>query len=180
MSPAQDARSGRPDAPTLRSVMSTFATGVAVVSTRSDERDYAVTMNSLTSVSLDPPLVLISVGNRSRFMTPLRAAGVWGVSILPVSGAAVAAALAVRGGAGPDLLDNIPHRVGDTGVALLTDALATLECRTRAIHPAGDHDLVIGDVVATSAPLTTSVTALAGRDEVDPLLFYRGSYGSFR
>lgn len=162
----------------LRAVMTEFATGVAVVTTHHDGVDHAVTINSLTSVSLDPPLVLICVGTGSRFAVPLRASGIWGISILAAGATDVAWHLARRGPRSAPPLEGIAHHTGTTGTALLDQALSWLECRTHEIHEAGDHLIVVGEVVSTSTGRASresdegSVIIEGG----EPLVHWRGEF----
>ncbi len=151
----------------FRLAMGRFATGVTVVTTLAGSHDHAMTANSVTSVSLDPLLVLVCVENESRFFDAVRTAGVWGVSVLPYRARPTAAWLATSGRPLHGQLDRIAHRRGAaTGVALLEDSLATLECRTRQVVPAGDHHVLIADVVAVDLA-----------EHADPaLLFFRGRY----
>ena len=151
----------------FRQAMGRFATGVTVVTTRAGEHDHAMTANSLTSVSLDPLLVLVCVENDSRFLEAVLDTGAWGVSVLPQRARPAAAWLATSGRPLHGQLDRIPHRRGAVvDVALLDDAIATLECRTRQVVPAGDHHVLIADVVAVDLS-----------EHADPaLLFFRGRY----
>ncbi|GAB48376.1 flavin reductase family protein [Mobilicoccus pelagius] len=166
----------------LRAVMRNWAAGVAIATTFHDGRDHAVTVNSFTSVSLDPPLVLVCIGRVSRFGAPVRGSGTWAVSLLPADAADLALRLAKPGGPEGPVLAGIPHRAGVTGAALLDDALATLECRTVAIHPGGDHDIVVGEVLSTSVgPVEDrDVPAAAGPagddDPRGPLVSFRGGF----
>ena len=144
-----------------------FATGICVITTRAGENDHAMTVNTFTSVSLEPLLVLVSVEVEARFHDAVLAAGFWGVSVLDGSARPVATWLATRGRPLHGQLDRVPHSRGAvTGVALLEQSSATLECRTWAVHPAGDHTLLVGEVV--------------GVTEHDPakgaLLYHRGAY----
>ncbi len=166
-------RSGAPgprvDEHEFRQAFGRFATGVSVLTTRWQDLDYAMTANSLTSVSLDPPLMLFCVHDDSRFGEAVRASGVWALSILPATARATASWLATPARPVRGQLDQVPHgrgRVHD--VPLLEGALATMECTTVAVHPGGDHAIVLGEVVDLQLP------AVAG----DALVFYRGQYGS--
>ena len=176
-----------PSGDDLRAVMADFATGVVVATTwapgASDGSadggvgggegvDHATTLNSLTSVSLDPPLVLISLGIDSRFAAQVRRTGVWGVSILPEDHVATAMRFAARD-RGVPLFGDLGFHRGVTGVALLDDALGRLECRTEAIHRAGDHDIVVGRVAATE-PHHREARPGAG-----PLVSFRRAFGGF-
>lgn len=160
----------RPDTQAFRRVAGRFATGVTVVTTVLDGRHLAMTANSFVSVSLDPLLVLVSVRRDARFHDPVLAAGVWGVSVLAADMSQASRDFARSGGpsrsAGGELA-GWPHSLGPhTGVALLDGALAVLECATAAVHPAGDHSLVIGEVLGLREQ----------RLDAAPLVFYQGSY----
>ena len=154
----------------LRHAMAHFATGVTVVTTLEDGHDHAMTANSVTSVSLDPPLVLVCVRQDTGWPEAVTTAGIWGVSIMPRAGRPAATWLSTGGRPLQGQLSQVPHHRGELGVALIDDALATLECRTTALHDAGDHTIVVGEVVASRAD--------ARRD--DPLIYYRSRYTSTR
>ncbi|HVE99293.1 MAG TPA: flavin reductase family protein [Mycobacteriales bacterium] len=170
-------RPGRDEAPApgidpvaFRGVAGRFATGVTVVTSGVDGDHHAMTANSFTSVSLDPVLALVSVDRAARFHDVVLRGGVFGVSVLAEDQQEAAQWFAVRGRA-HDLSQfaEHPHRFGDrTGVVLLERALATIECTTYAVHEAGDHTLVIGEVVAMALP----------RPEDRPLVFFAGAYRS--
>jgi len=156
-----------PDIDVFRRAMSRFATGVTVLTTRTRDIDHAMTANALTSVSLEPLLLLVCVEREARFYDAVVDAGVWGISVLTGRDRPGADWLATRGRPLHGQLDRIPHHRGpQTGVALLDGALSTIECRTVAVHPAGDHSIVVGEVV--------SVTTAAHPGEA--LLYYRGRY----
>lgn len=131
----------------LRSLMRFFPSGVCVVTADADGDRIGVTIGSLVSLSLDPPLVGIAVGKSNALHEVLRAAGAFGVSLLRGDQAGVAARFAL--GMPPRLLwDGVDVRVGSTGAPLLEDALGWLECRVHAEHEVGDHTLFVGEVVA--------------------------------
>ena len=164
MSEATDLGPGR-----LRQVMGRFATGVSVVTTLTGGHDHAMTADTLTSVSLDPLLVLICVQRESRFHDAVVQAGVFGASILGAEQRATADWLATPGRPLHGQLDRFPHERGTvTGVALVAGSLGTLECKVTDVHVAGDHSIVVGEVVALTLP-----------DEAgSALVHYRGGYGS--
>lgn len=170
----------------LRAVMRNWAAGVAVATTYAGERDHAVTVNSFTSVSLDPPLALVCIGRTSRFAAPVRESGTWAINVLPAEAEDLATGLARRGGPPGPVFEGVAHHRGVTGAALLDDALATLECRTVAIHPGGDHDIVVGAVLSTSVGpyADRDVPAAAGAagddDERAPLVSFRGGFRTCR
>ena len=155
------------DVALFRRAVGRFATGVCVVSTVSGRRDHAMTANAFTSVSLDPLLVLICVDEDARFHDAVVDAGTWGVSILDDRARGVAEWLATPGRPLVGQLDPVPHHRGRvTGVALVDASLATLECRTTDVHPAGDHVIVVGQVVGVDL-------ASGGHG---PLVYHRSSY----
>jgi len=131
----------------LRKLMRLFASGVCVVSVKVDGERAASTIGSLVSLSLDPPLVGISVGRELALHELLRTAGAFGVSILRGDQADVAAHFA-RGVPPLVLWDSVPSRAGETGAPLLAEALAWIECRLWARYDAGDHSIFVGEVVA--------------------------------
>jgi flavin reductase (DIM6/NTAB) family NADH-FMN oxidoreductase RutF len=131
----------------LRKLMRLFPSGVCVVSANVDGQRVATTIGSLVSLSLEPPLVGISVGREVSLHELLRTAGGFGVSILRGDQADVAAHFA-RSVPPLVLWDSVPSREGETGAPLLTEALAWIECRLWARYDAGDHSIFVGEVVA--------------------------------
>ncbi|CAN5471817.1 flavin reductase family protein [soil metagenome] len=151
-----------------RRAIGRLASGVVVATTFAGQHDHAMTATAVTSVSLDPVLVLISVDNEARWHDAVMAAQVWGLSILPDAARASAQWLSTPGRPLHNQLDRIAHHRGMLGVALLDGALATLECRTFATYPAGDHTLVVGEVVGVVTP----------PDAGAALVHFRGTFGS--
>jgi flavin reductase (DIM6/NTAB) family NADH-FMN oxidoreductase RutF len=131
----------------LRSLMRLFPSGVCVVGADAHGDRIAVTIGSLVSLSLEPPLIGISVGRDLALHEMLRSAGAFGVSILRGDQAGLAAHFA-RGTPPIVLWDGVAVRDGVTGAPLLADALAWIECRVWAEYDAGDHTFVVGEVVA--------------------------------
>jgi len=131
----------------LRKLMRLFPSGVCVVSANVDGQRVATTIGSLVSLSLEPPLVGISVGRELALHELLRTAGAFGVSILRGDQADVAAHFA-RGVPPLVLWDSVSSRAGETGAPLLAEALAWIECRLWARYDAGDHSIFVGEVAA--------------------------------
>jgi flavin reductase len=157
----------RPDEATFRRVVGRFATGVCVLTAVDSGLDHAMTANAFTSVSLDPMLVLACVEVDARFHDAVRSAGEWAVSILDETARAVSDWLATRGRPLTGQFDRVPfHRGPITGAALIDRALGWLEVRTAAVYPAGDHSLVLGEVVGLEV----------GPGDAEPLLWYRSAY----
>jgi 3-hydroxy-9,10-secoandrosta-1,3,5(10)-triene-9,17-dione monooxygenase reductase component len=164
------------DEQTLRSIMRRFASGVAVVTTLDGDRPWGTTVNSFTSISLRPPLVLVAFDHRRRIVTALRGTGRYVVNVLGENDRALSDCFA--GGppasdqAGPgspadrSRLCGAEWHPGIAGLPILDAAIATLECSIVEVHPAGDHDLYLGLVEA----------AAASNGEPLPLLYYMGRY----
>lgn len=162
-----------PDVAAFRAAVGRFATGVTVLTSVVDGTHHAMTANAFTSVSLDPLLVLFCVDQEARFRDAVLAAGTWGVSILDSSARGAAQWLATQGRPLVGQLDPVPFRPGPvTGAPLLLAALATLECRTRDVHQGGDHDIVVGEVLAVD------LQPAGYGPESTPLLWFRGRYHS--
>jgi flavin reductase (DIM6/NTAB) family NADH-FMN oxidoreductase RutF len=155
------------DTAAFRQVMGRYATGVTVVSCVQDGFDHAMTANSFTSVSLDPPLVLVCVENDSRFHEAITSVDRWAVSVLTEGQRGRARWFATRGRPLVGQFDATPTRRSPlSGALLLDDALATMECRTVAVHPAGDHDIVVGEVLALDL----------ARPDAEPLLYFASEF----
>ncbi|MDO5699404.1 MAG: flavin reductase family protein [Dermatophilus congolensis] len=150
----------------FRQAMSRFATGVTVLTTHDGRLDHAMTANSITSVSLEPPLVLACIHNESRFLEAVREAKVWAVHVLASTQRPAADWLAVHGRPAHGQLDRVPHRRSESGVALLEEASATLECSTWQEYPGGDHAILVGRVETVHLPERVG----------EALLYYRGAY----
>ena len=152
----------------FRDAMGLFPTGVTVLTTRAaDGGDHAITANSVTSVSLDPLLLLVCVEHASRLHQAVLESGLWAVSVLGLDGEPVSRRLARRGHDTEGALAGVPHSRGpETGALVLDTALSTFECRTVAAHPGGDHTVLIGSVLRVETP----------RPAAAPLAFHRGRY----
>ncbi|MCI4345089.1 MAG: flavin reductase family protein [Thermoplasmata archaeon] len=148
----------------FRQAIARWATGVAIVTTREGDADFGLTVNSLTSIALEPPLLLVSLSTVADTTAVLARVGAFGVSLLAPEQRAVSERFARATPPGPKFEGLAVHR-GLTGAALLDGALATFECRVEAVHAHSDHRLFVGRVVV----------AHLGRDAA-PLLFYRSRY----
>jgi flavin reductase (DIM6/NTAB) family NADH-FMN oxidoreductase RutF len=132
--------------------------------------DSGMTATAFMSVSLDPPLVMVSLRNSSRMDDLLDDQPLWAVSVLSESQSHIAGRFAMKGRLSDRLLfQDIPYVRGEhTGAPLVGGALATLECRTENTVVAGDHTLVIGRVLSAALPSA----------EGGPLMYFRGRYRS--
>jgi indole-3-acetate monooxygenase len=135
----------------LRDAMRNFATGVCIASTYRDgpggRAHDAITINSLTSVSLDPPLVSMSLRNGSSFLADLLSSKVWSVSILDSSADDVARVFSRDRATRRALIDTLAVSVGDRTGTLIVDSPSSMECRLCQFIEAGDHTVVIGEAV---------------------------------
>ena len=153
-----------PDELHFRNVMAHFATGVTVVTSRGpDGRPCGITANSVASVSLAPPLVLVCVDRRAASHACIVEGGAFAVSILGRRHEGLARRFSMQDRSAR--FEELDCDVETTGSLVLKDALAWLDCRVQDVHRAGDHSIVVGEVVACDA-----------RDG-DPLVFFLGEYG---
>ena len=152
------------DARRHRDVLGRFATGVTVVTADDDGEPVGLTCQSFSSVSLEPPLVLFCVSSSSSTWPRIRRSGHFCVNVLAADQQPLARAMAVRG---PHKFSAVDWHPGVTGSPVVAGVLAHVECRIEAVHPAGDHDVVIGRVLDLGVGSPTTP---------DPLLFHRGSY----
>src|SRR4051794_10535028 len=132
----------------LRRACGQFATGVTVVTVRDGDGFRGMTANSFTSVSLDPPLVLVSVDRRNRTHELLSLGEPFAVNVLSQEQQRWSDRFAGRHGDVQHQFEDIPHTVSETGVPILAESPASFSCRVVAIHEAGDHSLFIGQVEA--------------------------------
>jgi flavin reductase (DIM6/NTAB) family NADH-FMN oxidoreductase RutF len=157
------------DVSAFRKAMGSFPTGVTVVTVASDDGNmHGMTVNSFASVSLDPMLVLVCLDETSRGVGLIERAGAFVVNVLSAGQQDVSRWFANRHRpAGPAMFDGVPFEPGATGCPVLVDATASFDCRLRQLHRAGDHLIVLGEVVA-----------LVHRPQLEPLIFHAGTYKS--
>ncbi len=130
----------------FKGLMARVASGVVVVTARVGDEDHAMTANSFTSVSLDPQLVLFCVQRDSRFHDAIQAADGWVINLLSAEQAPAARWFAERGRPLAGQMELVEYSRSDDGIAVLTGSIGHLGCTTEAIHPAGDHSIVVGKV----------------------------------
>jgi len=136
----------------FRRVCGRFTTGIAIAATSDRGVDYAMTVSAFTSVSLDPLLVLVCVEKITRFHEAVLASGAWTISVLPEDAEPVSRWFAEKGRPTKGQFADYAHHTGAaTGMPVLDIATAVIECRTRAVHDGGDHDIVVGEVVGVWA-----------------------------
>jgi flavin reductase (DIM6/NTAB) family NADH-FMN oxidoreductase RutF len=150
----------------FRGALGTFPTGVAIISAITDDGTrLGLTVNSFNSVSLKPPLVLFSVARRASSFAQWQTVERYAVNILGEDQSALSNRFA---GSNTDRWDGVTTLTGETGVPILPNVLAALECVAHARYDGGDHEIFVGRVVAISRrePLNPH-----------PLVFFRGRYG---
>ncbi len=155
----------RVDAATFRTALARFASGVTVLTVRDQTGvDHGMTVSAFSSLSLDPPLVLACVDRTATVLPHVRAAEVFGVSILAADQEALSARFAEQ-----DVVrfDGVPLTHAGEGPALLDGAAAHLVCRRVAEHPGGDHVIIVGEVLSARA------------FDAPPLVYALRRYGAF-
>ncbi len=151
------------DSRDFRRALGSFATGITVVTTGSPAVGMiGITANSFNSVSLDPPLVLFSLDRRAYSLPAFHGAGQFAINVLSDEQRYLSRIFAT-----PmiDKWDNVHYELWDTGCPIISDALASFECKTQHIYDGGDHLIFVGRVCKMR-------TATDGA----PLLYFRGAY----
>lgn len=157
-------RSGS-DSRTFRDALGCFATGVTVVTSNTDDgTPIGLTANSFTSVSLDPPLLLVCIANSAGSAEILRKQKQFAVNVLQIGQQPTSNRFA---GKGEDRFAETDWQPGENGAPVIDGSLASFECKQSAVHEGGDHFILVGEV--------TKATFDARRD---PLLYFGGKYRS--
>ena len=155
------------DARALREAMGLFPTGVTVVTTGHGERTEGMTANAVISVSLDPPLFLVSVHKDARLNHRIKEEGYYAVSFLAADQEGLSRLFASpERSSGLPAVNSLGGGYGQTGAPLAAGALAAVECELETVYPGGDHALFLGRVVAVHK----------GDPRKGPLVFHEGSY----
>jgi len=153
---------GSPDPKLLRAALSQFVTGVTIIATKeNDGTPRGFTANSFTSVSLDPPLVLVCLARSAASCDVFRAAGHFSVNVLSEEQKGISGLFASQRS---DKFDIAPWHSGNTGTPVIDDALAWFECAHHQLVDAGDHVILIGRVTDF------------GQGRGRPLGYFRGAY----
>lgn len=149
----------------FRSIIGHFATGVTVITTAARDRLQGMTANAVTSLSLDPVMVLVCVDKATHTHGILEESGVFAVNILGEHQEDVSRLFAKRAEPEIGTLRGQQYELGETGAPLLADCLAFLECRVKDVLVGGDHSIFLGEVVNERIV-----------NDVPPLVFFRGKY----
>lgn len=147
----------------LRDAMGMFATGVTVVTSLGQNGEpVGLTANSFTSVSLDPPLLLVCPARSASTTAALELCEHFAINVLRADQEDISTLFATKG---TDRFSQIAFDTCENGVPILHDALANFECRTHGVHDGGDHLILIGEI--TRARFT---------QDHEPLIYYKGDY----
>jgi flavin reductase len=148
-----------------RRIMGHFATGITIVTTKIEQELHGMTANAVTSLSLDPSLVLVAVDLKAGMHESLRQSEGFALNILSQAQESLSNRFATRG---PKDFSDIPCMDSATGSPVFTEALAWVDCRMSEILSGGDHDIFIGEIIAGDA------------NDGEPLLYFGGKYRSLR
>jgi len=155
-------RSGH-DPRTLRDALGCFATGVTVVTcVAADGRPAGLTVNSFTSVSLDPPLLLVCLHRMAASSAALVEASHFAINVLHTGQQPASMRFSARD---EDRFGTTPWSRGEAGAPILAESMGVFECERYAVHDGGDHHILVGQVMKASFDAS-----------LDPLLFFRGRY----
>lgn len=154
------------DSTAFRRTLGSFATGVVVVAAQDGTGPVGMAANSFTSVSLDPPLVLFCAANSSTTWPRIRGVGGFSISVLAADQEDVCRGFSRRG---IDRFADVTWLPGPAGHPVISGALAWLDCRLDALHPAGDHEIVVARVLSIPPQADGGSTGV-------PLVFFRGQY----
>ncbi len=150
----------------FRTALGRFATGVTVVTAKTQTEARGMTANAFSSLSLDPPLVLVCYDNRAASLQIVRDAKKFAINFLSEEQKSASDWFAGKGRDAEDQFAGIPHEIGANGAPLLTGHVGALECDLHEELPGGDHTIVVG-----------RVTRVLLEEEVrPPLLFYASAY----
>jgi 3-hydroxy-9,10-secoandrosta-1,3,5(10)-triene-9,17-dione monooxygenase reductase component len=149
----------------FRRVLGHYPTGVCIVTASDDNGAVGLAVGSFTSVSLEPPLVAFFPDKRSSSWPRIEKIGKFCVNILASDQLELCKQFATSGG---DKFAGVSHRISSNGSPILDGVVAWIDCALHAVHEAGDHYIVLGEVVALSVETPS-----------EPLLFLKGQYGEF-
>ena len=169
MTVIRTAEPAQPAPGVFRAAMGSFPTGVTVVTVAcADGSMHGMTVNSFSSVSLDPMLVLVCLNQASSGAGLIERAGAFAVNVLSAGQQDLSRWFASpHRPVGPAMFDGAPAEPGLLGSPVLAGTAASFDCRLWHIHRAGDHLIVLGEVVA-----------LVHRPDLEPLIFHAGTYKS--
>lgn len=149
----------------FKRVMRRWASAVTIVTTRIGAETHGLTVSAFAGISLDPPLVLVSIGHNQDSHHWVKEGGCFAVNFLRADQADRSDRFAGRAVDGADRFAGVRTHAAVSGAPILDECLAWFDCRVVAAHIVGDHTIFIGEVLAGQVA-----------SEVDPLLYYDGAY----
>lgn len=152
------------DSKEQRRILGKFATGVTVASTKVGDETWGMTANAVTSLSLDPPLVILCIQKEGKSCEKFENGGCFALSILSAEQQELSDRFAYKG---PKDFSGLETIAAETGAPILKDALGWVDCRLKEILPGGDHDIFVGEIVAGGAS-----------EDGEPLLYFSGKYAT--
>ncbi|MDO5030619.1 MAG: flavin reductase family protein [Corynebacterium sp.] len=150
------------DEMSIRGALSEFTTGVTIVATEDDGEKYGFACQSFSSLSLNPPMILFTVMKTSRSWPHIKKTGTFSVNVLAEDQEAISAAFGRRNG---EKFNTGQWSRSELGNPLLRGCSVWIDCNVADVHEGGDHWIV-----------TANIVAIGVRDEVNPLIYHRGSY----
>jgi len=155
---------------TMRKQRGLFASGVTVVTTVHEGKLRGVTVSAFSSVSLNPPLVMVCIANESESREWIAESGIFAVNILSDEQEFLSERFAARAPLVNTRFDGVPYHTAITGSPILTDSVAWYDCRVEGAHDGGDHTIFIGRVEAIGFEA----------DGKQPLLYFANRYTGIR
>ncbi len=152
------------DSKEQRRILGKFATGVTVASTKVGDETWGMTANAVTSLSLDPPLVILCIQKEGQSRDKFEEGGCFALNILSAGQQEISDRFAYKG---PKDFSDLETIEAETGAPILKGSLGWVDCKLKEILPGGDHDIFVGEIVAGSAP-----------EEGEPLLYFNGKYAA--
>lgn len=165
-------KNAEPPSIDLRAAMRSWATGVAVVSTRLGEQQHGMTVNSFTSVSIDPPLVTVALEKSTRTHQMLQQSHILGITILSAAQKEISDRFAGRFPDDQDRFAGLATETLTTGAPFILGGLAFIDCRLRSTIDASPNNLIIAEVVAVKTSMQV--------ESPEPLLYYSRAYHSLK
>lgn len=150
----------------LRKIRGLFASGVTAVTTAHEDQLRGITISAFSSVSLDPPLVLICIAKDATTNEMIEASGIFAVNILSDDQEFLSERFAARAPIVNEKFEGVPYHVAVTGAPILEQSIAWYDCRVMAMHDGGDHTIFVGRVEAIGF----------GDAARAPLLYYANRY----
>lgn len=146
----------------FRSAMGRFASGVTVVTVKSkDDKLSGITVSAFSSVSLEPPLILVCISKGASVHDLLEEGHYFAVNVLAEDQEIISRRFASKE---PDRFSGMGYTEGGTGAPLITGAIASIECRVAHVYPGGDHTIIVGEVEIVNV------------SDGKPLAYFRGGY----